>query len=163
MQVTNSNGARARLFTALLAAISCLFSCTASAPLPAELVGTWSGSTRVVVDWVEREELELELAIAGDGAVTGTVGDARLVRGRCERNRGDLGRGLGIKTDWIVRGGLEGELIADEGIRRKGVSIPLNLGEGRLEGGLHSSGSKLSGDPAKAIVSAAELVLERGQ
>ena len=151
------------LTCALLACLNLLGGCssTSSEPLPDELVGVWSGRTRVIVTWVEREELDLELEIARDGGVTGTVGDARLVRARCERNRGDLGRELGIKTVWIVRGDLEGELIADEGLRRDAVSIPIDLREGRLEGGLHSSGSKLPGDPAERIVSAADLVLER--
>ena len=56
------------------------------------LMGRWRGSARIVVQWVQRKDLPLDLTIDGEGTVRGTVGDARLVGARLERNRGAIGR-----------------------------------------------------------------------
>ena len=127
---------------------------------PADLVGGYAGRARIIVSWVEQEHLEVRLEVDADGRVTGTVGDAALVDGYLSRNRTRVGRALGLATDWIVIGELDGPLIAAEGVAREGVKIPIDLVEGRLEGGLHSTGAKI-GDADTMILSATDLVLRR--
>jgi hypothetical protein len=124
------------------------------------LVGRWRGSARIVVQWVEGKELPLDLTIDGDGTVRGTVGDAKLVSAHLKRNRGAIGRALGLASDWIVKGDLEGPLVAAEGITRKSVSIPFDLVGGRLAGGVNSSGPKV-GDRGHVVIAAAQMKLER--
>lgn len=131
-----------------------------STAAPAELQGTWTGDCRVVVDWVERERLDLELSVAADGVVTGRVAEARLADAHLCRNRGALGRALGWWTDWIVEGELEGTLLADEGFVARRVTIPFDASEERLVGGLHAWGDFADGR-AGGRLSAGELHLER--
>lgn len=130
-----------------------------STAAPAELQGTWAGDCRVVVDWVERERLDLELSVATDGAVTGRVAEARLADAHLRRNRGSLGRALGWWTDWIVVGELEGALLADEGFVARRVTIPFDLRDGSLAGGLHAWGDFDDGREGGRL-SAGELRLE---
>src|SRR5262245_14817657 len=83
--------------------------------------GAWAGDAQIVVNWTTERSLRVRLDIAPDGTVSGTVGDATLRNGRLERNRTAIGRALRVKTDWIVRGSLDGHIIRTEGIRRDGV------------------------------------------
>lgn len=151
------------LFVLVLGGLTGLLGCSGRTPggatVPEGVVGSWTGTTRVVNDWIAAETLVVALAIDAEGRVEGRVGDAVLEGGRIRRNRGSLSTMLGLRTDWIVEGDLSGDLIAAEGLRRQAVKIPLNLTEGRLVGGLHSSGSKLGVE--SRIVSAADLELVR--
>jgi hypothetical protein len=131
----------------------------AGPPLSA-FAGEWGGSCVIVVDWTRQRELPVALTIAPDGTVSGTVGDARLVRGRVAINRGWLGRKLNVKTDYIVVGRLEGCVLASEGVCRDGVKIPLWFRDGRLEGGLHTSGW-FAGGKERMVLSARGLSLTR--
>jgi hypothetical protein len=140
--------------------LACGACASGSAAAPAELQGTWAGDCRVVVDWVERERLELELCVAADGVVTGRVAEARLSDAHVRRNRGAFGRALGWWTDWIVEGELEGTLLADEGFVARRVTIPFDVSEGGLAGGLHAWGDFADGR-AGGRLSAGELHLER--
>lgn len=83
--------------------------------------------------------------IHADGSVTGTVGDAKLTEGRLLRNRGWLFRKLNWATDYIVTGGLDGAIVAAEGITRSSVKIPLDLNDGMFVGGVNTSGSDFGG------------------
>lgn len=100
--------------------------------------------------------------IRADGSVTGKVGDATLIKGHFERNRGWLGRKLNLATDHIVRGDLNGPVVAAEGITRESVSIPLNFIGGAFVGGVHTSGSKFGGKE-KMILSASSLTLKHSK
>jgi len=152
---------RIRFLGLLLLALSagCRGSTSNPPIVPAAVVGDWSGSARIVNDWVEVDELIVELAIDENGRVRGRVGDAVLTEGRLGPNRGGLGRLLRVQTDWIVTGDLEGPLIEAEGIQRRAVKIPLDLEGEELVGGLHSSGRKLGSE--SRIVSATDLTLVR--
>jgi len=147
----------ALLLPLVLASGACASGSTAA---PAELQGDWIGDCRVVVDWVERERLELELSVNADGVVTGRVAEARLADAHLRSNRGALGRALGWWTDWIVEGELEGTLLADEGFVARRVTIPFDLREGSIEGGLHAWGDFADGREGGRL-SAGELELER--
>lgn len=125
-----------------------------------KMAGRWSGTAEIVVNWTVQRTLRVELLIAPDGVVTGRIGDAALSAGRFERNRGAVGRFLGIKTDFIVTGQLSGQVIAAEGVQRPAVKLPLNWVDETFAGGLHTSGSKFGGK-SDMILSATHLKLAR--
>ena len=126
----------------------------------ATLMGRWRGEARIVVAWAGRERLPVELTIGPDGAVTGHVGDAALVRGRVRANRGALGRALGLKTDFLIRADLDGEILRGSGIRRHSVAIPFNRVEGTLRGSVTTSGLEIG--PTRWLqFAAARLLLRR--
>lgn len=112
---------------------------------PAAMTGAWAGEARIAVNWTTKKSLRVRLAITPDGRVTGTVGDAVLRDGRFAANRTAIGRALHVKTDWIVRGTLDGDVIKAEGIRRESVMIPLDWIDEHFEGGVNTSGSHLGG------------------
>jgi hypothetical protein len=122
--------------------------------------GQWMGKARIVVVWTKQRDLCVTLNIEADGAVTGNVGDALITNARLKKNRGSLGQKFNVKTDYIIVGDLQGAIIAAEGITRSHVKIPLNLSNGSLTGGIHTSGAKLGGKD-HMILSAAGLTLNR--
>lgn len=124
------------------------------------MVGRWKGEAQIAVDWTKARTLVVDIRIASDDRVTGTVGDATLVDGRLMRNRGPIARALGWSRDYIIAGALEGPVIAAEGVKRDGVKMPLNWIEGRFEGGVSTSGTKL-GDAKSMVLAAEKLVLHR--
>lgn len=64
------------------------------------------------------------------------AGGARLSRCAVRKNRGWLGKKLNVKTDYIIRGYLEGSVVPrDAGGTRK-IAMPFNLRDGKLTGGL---------------------------
>ena len=127
----------------------------------ADMAGPWAGEADIAVDWTIARALRVRLSLAPDGGATGTIGDAVLRNGRLERNRTAVGRALHVKTDWIVRGDLEGDVIKAEGIRRHAVTLPLNLVEGHFEGSVHTSGSHFGGKDTMWLA-APRLRLYRG-
>jgi len=73
--------------------------------------------------------------------VSGTVGDAKLTEGRFQQNRGWLGRKLNLWSDYIITGGLDGAIVAAEGIKRERVMLPLDYNDGIFKGGVATEGS----------------------
>jgi hypothetical protein len=125
-----------------------------------EMTGAWAGEARIAVNWTKERILRVAVTIQPDGSVSGTIGDATLRNGRFETNRTAIGRALHIKTDWIIRGSLDGDVIKAEGIRREGVMVPLNFLSGHFEGGVNTTGSHFGGKDAMWLA-AQGLVLER--
>ncbi len=82
------------------------------------------------------DKVHMQLTIQSDGTVEGLVGDARFVDATCTLNRGDLGRKLNVKTDFIIRGKLDGRIFANDPTSGKEVSLPFNLENGRIHGSL---------------------------
>ena len=124
------------------------------------MTGHWEGNARIVVNWCEQPSLHVAVDIHLDGSVTGTVGDARLVNARLERNRGWIGRKLNLATDYIIRGELDGPVVAAENFVREGVHIPLNFVGGDFSGAVHTTGSKFGGKD-RMILTAMSLELKR--
>ena len=122
--------------------------------------GRWQGSAEIVVDWTAQRMLEVDIVIDTAGGVTGVVGDARIIDGHILPNRGSLARWFGWRSDYIITGTLEGPIIRAESVVRSGVRIPVNVVAGRLEGGVHTTGSK-SGGKESMMLSARGLVLRR--
>ena len=113
---------------------------TESAVTPA-MVGHWEGDARIIVSWCHQKNLTVKVNIHADGSVTGTVGDAKLTDGRFESNRGWLLRKLNWSCDYIITGGLDSDIVADEGIKRERVIIALNYNAGIFKGGVDTEGS----------------------
>jgi hypothetical protein len=116
----------------------------AAAQQPASLAGHWSAQPVVSVRsrppgggyQFTRNPVVIDLRVAEDGRVEGTVGGATLVDGALRRNRGWLGRMLHVKTDFIIRGRLEGPIFPGDTIREKRISAPFDLREGAMHGSL---------------------------
>ena len=117
---------------------------TASAQPPSSLAGHWSAHPVVSVRsrppgggyLFTRNQVEIDLRVAEDGSVIGSVGGATIVDGALRRNRGWLGRLLHVKTDYIIRGRLEGPIFPGDTIRNKRISAPFNLRDGAMDGTL---------------------------
>jgi outer membrane lipoprotein SlyB len=124
------------------------------------IVGHWKGEAEIFSNWTKARTLAVDIRIAANDSVTGTIGDARLTGGTLFSNRGWLGRTLAIKTDYRIVGGLAGKVIEAEGIERSSVSLPLNLVDGTFRGSVQTSGAKVGGG-ASAILTAGRLVLRR--
>ena len=124
------------------------------------MTGVWCGSARIVVDWTRQQNLGVRLEIPPSGAVTGQVGDARLIAGRLDANRGAVGRMLNIRTDYIIVGKLEGPIIASERITRSGVKIPVDWTGSEFRGSVQSEGWKFGGKDHMGLT-AFPLVLRR--
>jgi hypothetical protein len=123
------------------------------------MVGRWEGEGNIVVDWTKQRTIAVNIVIFADDKVTGTVGDATLVNGRLLRNRGWLSSMMHWKTDYIIEATLEGPIIRAENIERANVYMPLNWRDGRLEGGINTSGAK-SGGTERAVLTA-KVMLHR--
>jgi hypothetical protein len=106
-----------------------------------EMAGHWEGTARIIVSWCQQKDVVVSVDIHSDGSVSGKIGDATLINGRFERNRGWLGRKLNLATDYIINGKLDGAIVAAEGIARNEVFIPLDLKANAFVGGINTSGS----------------------
>jgi len=126
------------------------------------MIGHWEGTAHIVVAWCQHTKLAVKLDIHADGSVTGTVGDAKLTDGHFLRNRGWLGRKLNLWSDYIITGGLDGPIVAADGITRSRVGIPLNFTDGMFEGGVNTSGALWGGKESQGFV-AQDLKLVRSK
>jgi hypothetical protein len=124
------------------------------------MTGVWCGSAQIVVSWTKQRNLGVRLVVPPTGEITGQVGDARLVGGTLETNRGSVGRMLNVKTDYIIVGKLEGPIIASEKITRSEVKMPLNWTGSEFQGGVNTNGWKFAGKD-HMVLAASHLVLRR--
>jgi hypothetical protein len=131
----------ARLIATLALLLPVLTSCAADSPVAPAMVGHWEGNARIIVSWCHQKNLSVKLNIQADGSVSGTVGDAKLTDGRFKSNRGWLLRKLNWSCDYIITGGLEGDIVAAEGIKRQRVMIALDYQDGTFKAGADTEGS----------------------
>lgn len=122
-----------------------------------ELIGQWKGTGRIAVNWCKQTKLDVSLSIAPDGSVTGKIGDASLRDAAIEFNRTPLERALGLKTDFIIRGKLQGPILAAEDVTRQSVSIPFDLASGQIRGGLATNGNQFGGKESMIFTAGATL------
>ena len=138
-----------RLIATLAILLPALTAWAAESVVTPAMVGHWEGNARIIVSWCHQTNLPVKVDIHADGSVTGTIGDAKLTEGRFESNRGWLLRKLNWATDYIIVGGLDGAIIAAEGITRARVKLPLNFSAGTFAGGVNTSGSGFEGFAGK--------------
>ena len=109
--------------------------------LPGAYVGHWKGAARIGVTFVQRPTLEIGVVIHPDGAVTGSVGDARITSGRFQEHTW-FEKLFGNKG-YVLRVKLASDLIADEKIQRDGAFIILNdCSNGTITGSVNSFGTE---------------------
>ena len=130
-----------RLIAALAMLLPVLTSCATYSAVTPAMVGHWEWNARILVSWCQQKNLTVKLDIHPDGSVSGTVGDANLTEGRFQENRGWLGRKLNLWSDYIVTGGLDGAIVAAEGIKRERVMLPLDYNDSIFKGGVATEGS----------------------
>lgn len=118
-----------------------------AAPPPdrAALAGTWEGAATTMVNWCRTRTFTLRLEVDAAGHVSGRIGDALLDGGTLSRNRPWFLGALPLFSAFVVRGELRGALLAGEALRRRKVSLPLDLAGGMLVGALHTDGVDLPG------------------
>jgi hypothetical protein len=126
--------------------------------VPLRLTGPWIGTADIFDTWVEQRTLDVAVFIRPDGSVTGMIGQAPVKNGRFHRNRGALGRFLGVKTDWIITGTLNGYLVPGEGVRATAVTIPLNWREDHFVGSVTAT---VPGRLGRTRITAGRLLLQR--
>ena len=134
-----------RFFTVLFALVAMPAPHAVAADITISMVGHWQGSTHVIVKWCEQSELPVSLDILADGSVTGKVGDAELTNAHLAKKRNFFGRDDGHRATHIIRGKLQGPIVAAEGISRGEVFIHLRSEAVELVGSLATSGSKMGG------------------
>jgi len=150
---------RIRKGVVLAATLIAAFSARASAQVATpSLIGKWGGVADVVVDWTKQRTIPINIVIRADDQVTGTIGDATLVRARLRRNRGWLARTLQTKTDFIIEAELEGQIIGTEQLQRDVIQIPFNWRDGRLVGSVNSSRNTIGPATQRTFVAKFTLI-----
>jgi hypothetical protein len=149
-----------RWLATLILTLTVLTSCASKSVLTTGQAGHWEGNARIIMTWCHQTNLLVKLDIGPDGGVTGTVGDATLRQGRFLKNRGWLGRKLNIETDYIIKGHLDGPIVAAEAITRARVFMPLNFDDGLIKGGVATSGTWFGGKNGM-VLTARSLKLTR--
>jgi hypothetical protein len=130
------------LFIFLTAVIFILSACNEWA-IPGDLPGTYAGEQRVLIrydrggQYIYRDKTVLvSLNIDKSGNVTGMVGEAAFESCKVIQNRGWIGRQLGLRTDFLVKGMLVGNTFDKDTIVHKDINIPFNIESGELKGSL---------------------------
>jgi len=126
------------------------------------MVGHWEGTAHIVASWIDHTSLPVKVDIHADGHVTGAVGDAKLTDGHIYSNRGWLGRQSNSATNCVIAGGLDGPIVAAEGITRSSVGIPLTFTNGIFVGQINTHGTLWGGKKSEGFV-AQDLKLVRSK
>jgi hypothetical protein len=142
---------KVRLLATVVLMLPVLSSCASKSVLTTSQIGHWEGDARIIMTWCRQTNLLVKLDIEPDGRVAGLVGDARLTEGRFLKNRGWLGRKLNIETDYIIKGYLDGPIVAAEGITRARVLMPFNFDSGLIKGGVATSGTWFGGKDSMVL------------
>lgn len=111
--------------------------------LPGSLAGTYNGKERIVIrynkdgQYIFRDDVVMvSLFIDSSGKVAGMVGEATLEDCNVTKNRGWIGRQLGIGTDFLINGMLKGNTFDKDTIVDKDISIPFNIENKKLKGSM---------------------------
>jgi len=126
----------------LLVSIALFAACT-EWTIPDSLPGLYTGKEHVIIryenggQFIFRDEYaQVSLMIDSVGEVTGMVGEATFERSIVLQNRGWIGRQIGIKTDFLIKGSLQGYTFPKDTLFNKNISIPFNTVNGELKGSL---------------------------
>jgi len=114
--------------------------------VPPSIVGTWSGTQRVIARVRERgafrfpsDTVPIAITIRADGSVVGRVGGAQFVESYVLRNRGWFGRLLHVATDYRMTGRLQDPCFAADPVPTREVSAPFDVRGDSLTGTLFQS------------------------
>lgn len=119
------------------------FSACGTWKMPDQIPGSYSGKERIIVRYEENgqfifyeDSVFVSLSISSNQQVTGTVGNAVFEGCEVYQNRGWFSRKLHIKTDFLIRGRLNGTTFSRDSILQKNISIPFNIENDELKGSL---------------------------
>lgn len=114
--------------------------------MPVELAGTWSGSEIITVRFktngkpyqfiISKESLPVIFKINNDGRVDGTIGNAKLMGCKVNRNRNAIGRALNLATDYVITGNLTGSIFQEDTIFLRNISAPFDMKNKTLNGSI---------------------------
>jgi hypothetical protein len=99
------------------------------------MVGHWEGNARIIVSWCHQTNLTVAVDIHADGSVTGKIGGATLVAGHFLPHRSWPWRHT------IIKGKLDGAIVAAEGITRPDVTMICDFSNGSFTGQIDTNGS----------------------
>lgn len=123
-----------------------IFSACGSWKMPDQLPGIYIGKERIIVRYEKNgqfifyeDSVYVSLSIGNNQQVNGTVGEAVFEGCKVNQNRGWIGRKLHIKTDFLIRGRLNGTTFSRDSILKKSISIPFNIKNGELTGSLFNN------------------------
>ena len=128
--------------------------------IPEDYVGHWKGQAAIIVSWTKQKNLPIDIEIHADGDVEGKVGDANLVNGRLVRKNWVYTKVFQHENPYRIEGDLQGEIIESESIQRDSVTISIRVEDGKIDGGLGTSGTKIGGK-GTMILSAMDVSLIR--
>lgn len=107
------------------------------------LSGKWQGICKISLGFFQdgpslcgTDSTMVDLTIHQDRIVTGTIGNARLVDCYLKGNRGWLSRKLNWRTEFIIKGHLEGPIVDCDTDSTIKITIPFNMVEGKMTGTL---------------------------
>lgn len=139
-------------------------------PYPSALLG-WKPSIALTGDWIGKnpaslrvranahynfisssDSIPIHIRIQGDGKVEGQVGQAVFTSCTIRKNRGWIGRRLHVKSDYIIKGTLEGKAWDADITLAKKITIPVNVENGLLRGALFHHDSHMGLYPMTDIL-----------
>ncbi len=129
---------------------------------PAEYIGHWKGQAKIIVSWTQQKNLPIDIEIHFDGTVEGEIGDAQLVNGKLVKKSLVYTKVFQHETPYRIVGDLQGDIIKIENIQRDSVHISIRVEDGKIDGGLGTSGTK-TGNKETMILSATDVSLIRVQ
>lgn len=126
--------------------------------VPEEYVGHWKGHAKIIVSWCKQKQLPIDIEIHSNGNVSGFVGDANLKDAKITEKSWVYTKVFKHETPYRIKGDLQGEIIKSESIQRDSVAISIRVEDGRIDGGLVTSGTK-TGSKKSMILSAVDVSL----
>ncbi|MBW8035974.1 MAG: M48 family metalloprotease, partial [Planctomycetes bacterium] len=126
--------------------------------IPDEYIGHWKGQAKIIVSWSKQKHLPIDIIIHSDGNVEGEIGDAELVNGKLVKKSWVYTKVFKHETPYRIKGDLQGEIIQSESIQRDSVAISIRVEDGKIDGGLATSGTK-TGSKESMILSAVDVSL----
>jgi hypothetical protein len=85
--------------------------------------GFWRGDILFANNFIRAREVRVELNVASDGTVTGTVGDARIRSGALRRKTWYQRKVLAHGDSYLAECQLEGPIVGDEPFVRRQVTL----------------------------------------
>lgn len=100
-----------------------------------ELAGNWHGNGKITTTWCEQDTLHFDFTISTDDEISGRIGDAVIISGVTEKDRGPG------EFTYIITIKLKGSLIECQDIKRSRIVLIVNRNENLVTGNFYTEGS----------------------
>jgi hypothetical protein len=100
-----------------------------------ELAGNWHGNGKITTTWCEQDTLHFDFTISTDDEISGRIGDAVIISGVTEKDRGQG------EFTYIITIKLKGSLIECQDIKRSRIVLIVNRNENLVTGNFYTEGS----------------------